>query len=58
MDETDGPGNTREKISVGAVCADFFVFAVLTSILAKMGMEKVDSHLATAIRTTVVLVMA
>lgn len=58
MDETDGPGNTRGKISVGAVCADFFVFAVLTSILAKMGMEKVDSHLATAIRTTVVLVMA
>ena len=33
-------------------------FAALTSILAKIGMEGVDSHLGTAIRTTVVLVMA
>ena len=34
------------------------VFAALTSILAKMGIEGVNSNLATAIRTGVVLVMA
>lgn len=34
------------------------VFAALTSILAKVGIDGVDSNLATAIRTTVVLVMA
>ena len=34
------------------------VFAALTSILAKIGIEGVDSNLATAVRTGVVLVMA
>lgn len=34
------------------------LFAALTSILAKMGMEGINSNLATAIRTVVVLVMA
>ena len=34
------------------------VFAALTSILAKVGIEGVDSNLATALRTAVVLVMA
>lgn len=34
------------------------VFAALTSILAKVGIEDVESNLATAIRTGVVLVMA
>ena len=34
------------------------VFAALTSILAKIGIECVGSHLATAIRTMVVVVMA
>jgi len=34
------------------------VFAALTSILAKIGIENVNSNLATAIRTTVVLAMA
>lgn len=34
------------------------VFAALTSILAKIGISEVNSNLATAIRTTVVLVMA
>ena len=34
------------------------VFAALTSILAKIGIENVDSNLATAIRTTVVLALA
>lgn len=33
-------------------------FAALTSILAKIGMENINSNLATAIRTVVVLVMA
>ena len=34
------------------------IFAALTSILAKIGIEGVNSNLATAIRTIVVLVMA
>lgn len=34
------------------------VFAALTSILAKIGIDGVDSTLATAIRTAVVLVMS
>lgn len=34
------------------------VFAALTSILAKVGIEDVDSNLATAIRTVVVVIMA
>ncbi len=34
------------------------VFAALTSVLAKVGVEGVPSHLATAIRTMVVLAMA
>ena len=34
------------------------VFAALTSILAKVGIQGVDSNLATALRTMVVLVMA
>lgn len=34
------------------------VFAALTSILAKMGIEGVNSNLATAVRTGVVVIMA
>ncbi len=34
------------------------VFAALTSILAKIGIEGVNSNLATAVRTVVVLLMA
>ena len=34
------------------------IFAALTSVLAKIGIQGVESNLATAIRTTVVLVMA
>ena len=34
------------------------VFAALTSIFAKVGIKDVDSNLATAVRTAVVLVMA
>ena len=42
--------------AVYALCSAFF--AALTSILAKVGIEGVNSHLATAVRTAVVLVMA
>ena len=34
------------------------VFAALTSVLAKIGIDGVNSNLATAIRTVVVLVMS
>lgn len=34
------------------------IFAALTSVLAKIGIEEVNSNLATAIRTVVVVVMA
>ena len=34
------------------------IFAALTSILAKIGIEGVNSHLATAIRTLVVVLLA
>ena len=34
------------------------VFAALTSILAKVGIDGVNSNLATAVRTAVVLIMA
>ena len=34
------------------------VFAALTSILAKVGIDGVDSNLATAVRTVVVVIMA
>lgn len=34
------------------------VFAALTSILAKIGIDGVNSHLATAIRTVIVVIMA
>lgn len=42
--------------TVYALCSAFF--AALTSILAKVGIEGVNSNLATAVRTGVVLVMA
>lgn len=42
--------------AIYALCSAFF--AALTSILAKIGIEGVNSNLATAIRTVVVVVMA
>ena len=53
-----------ERVSVGvrsmwfAFALGSAVFAALTSILAKIGIEGVNSNLATAIRTVVVVVMA
>ena len=53
----DGPG--RAKGDAGLIYALLAaVFAALTSVLAKVGIEGVESNLATAIRTMFVLVMA
>ncbi|MDR2394464.1 MAG: EamA family transporter [Treponema sp.] len=41
---------------VYALLAAFF--AALTSILVKIGVENIDSHVATAIRTVIVLIMS
>lgn len=56
----------RKKISSESRCGNMWllfavlssVFAALTSILAKIGIDGVNSNLATAIRTGVVLVLA
>ena len=53
MQDTNAYGHGWLWYAIGAA-----VFAALTSILAKVGIEGVDSNLATAIRTFVVLVMA
>ena len=49
-------GGVLNMWAVYALCSAFF--AALTSILAKVGIEGVNSNLATAVRTAVVLVMA
>lgn len=48
----------REKIMWLLFALLSAVFAALTSILAKVGIEGVNSNLATAIRTVVVVIMA
>ena len=55
----------RNSRQIGTVCNMWLfyallsaVFAALTSILAKVGIEGVNSNLATAIRTVVVIIMA
>lgn len=53
MQDTNAHGHGWLWYAIGAA-----VLAALTSILAKVGIEGVDSNLATAIRTCVVLVMA
>ena len=53
MQDTNAHGHGWLWYAIGAA-----VFAALTSILAKVGIEGVGSNLATAIRTFVVLVMA
>lgn len=50
---SEGEGKSWLAWAIGAA-----VFAALTSILAKVGIEGVESNLATAIRTCVVLIMA
>ena len=48
-------GSEKSKMWI-AFAVGSAVFAALTSILAKIGIEDMDSNLATAIRTVVVLV--
>lgn len=54
------PANVKTKRNAGWIVFAVLsaVFAAATSILAKIGIENVESNLATAIRTTVVLVAA
>lgn len=56
IEKKDGPTRQRGSWLIYAVLSA--VFAALTSVLAKLGIEGVESNLATAIRTCVVLVMA
>ena len=53
--QTQGEPEKRQWIVYAVLSA---VFAALTSILAKIGIDGVESNLGTAIRTCVVLVMA
>ncbi len=53
----DVESNSSDKKLVD-VCDFVSVFASLTSILGKIGISGIDSNLGTAIRTSVVLVMA
>ena len=48
----------KEEIMWAVYALFSALFAALTSILAKIGVEDINSNLATAIRTVVVLVMA
>ena len=56
VDIKKGEGRSRVAWLIFAVLSA--VFAAATSLLAKAGIENVDSDLATAVRTVVVLVMA
>lgn len=54
-----GSGVHRPGLDRSITCAVLAaVFAALTSVLAKVGIQAVDSNLATALRTCVVFVMA
>ena len=53
--QKQGSENSKEWLVYAVLSA---VFASLTAILRKIGIEGVDSNLGTAIRTTVVLLMA
>ena len=57
--EPDKSGVAEVKMNMWIIFAILSaVFAALTSILAKVGIEGVDSNLATAVRTIVVVIMA
>ncbi len=59
MISREGKNSNRSKSKAWLIYAVFSaVFASLTSILAKIGIENVESNLGTAIRTCVVLIMA
>lgn len=51
-----GNGKSKNMWALFAILSA--IFAALTSILAKIGIENVNSNLATAIRTVVVLILA
>jgi transporter family protein len=53
--DTDHTAQSRSWLLYAVLSA---VFAALTSVLAKLGIQGVESNLATALRTCVVLVMA
>lgn len=54
----DESGNTKKKYGWLFIAFLSAIFASLTSILAKIGIENVPSNLATSIRTIVVLIMS
>ena len=54
----DGAGEKKRGLGWFVYGSLSAVFAALTSVLAKVGIENVDSNLATTVRTAVVLVMA
>ena len=56
MKQKEKVGEDKDMWAVFAVLSA--VFAALTSILAKIGIDGVNSTLATAIRTVVVLAMS
>lgn len=56
--KNDGETETKKGAGWFVFGALSAVFAALTSVLAKVGIRNVESNLATAIRTAVVLVMA
>ena len=58
MVEKKQAGEVKEKRSWIIYAVGAAVFAAATSILAKVGIEGVESNLGTAIRTIVVLIMA
>ena len=59
MISREGKNSNRSKSKAWLIYAVFSaVFASLTSILAKIGIENVESNLGTAIRTIVVLIMS
>ena len=57
IEKKENAGKQTGKIWLPYAAASA-VFAALTSILAKIGIENIESNLGTAIRTAVVLVMA
>lgn len=55
QEQTETPSTQKEWLIYAVLSA---IFASLTAILGKIGIQKVDANLGTAIRTTVVLIMA
>ena len=58
IEKRSGAVNNNKKPSYLLYALLAAIFAALTSVLAKIGIQGVESNLATAIRTMVVLVMA